>query len=460
MSANFASYESNSRGNGFDIIAVLELKKRPQKERLVEALNEMAVANWRLRGRTSYVGGQWLIQEDPEIDLGEPVKEIELKVDTDPQATLERYIKAVSSQGFGGQMEEQQLIWRLHIVTFTKLPECHLVLHCSHALGDGVGLLNMLSCATEYKATRMSHSVSKVPPAGPQNAAMSLLLLIWGLLQAAYSVGRILTVPIRPGDRKTAFRLPKAAAGSAQSFRRTELPLSEVKRVARGLGVTVNSVIISVLAGAVRRYLDREAAAGHSLATGTLLHNAAAAAPTGGVRALSIVNRRTAANAAGALGIRMGYVFVPLNLKRCTSAKRAEQTSKFLSYVQRSVEVPISTKLPSLIRCFGCVPWKTVARLLQFTSEKTSMAISNMRGPEEPMVFAGEDVVNMYNFVKPGLFSCVYSAFSYGNRLNMCLASYDSNIAAQVLLDEVLAEFKELKVEMEATSPLARYGAL
>ena len=214
---------------------------------------------------------------------------------------------------------------------------------------------------------------------------------------------RLPTPPVTAGGApRTRFN---ATIGPHRVFESVEIELDSVKRIRQAVpGSTVNDVLLAVVGGAMRRYLDREG----ELPEQTLTAMAPISArPRGGSRE------------DGDGGNRVSAMFVPLGtdiadpIGRLRAVFEGTKASKALTdAVGADLQADYAQFTPSLLAGAGARLASSLG-VANRVDPAYNTVVSNVPGPQHPMYMCGARVVAMHGLAPVhdgvGLFHGVYS---------------------------------------------------
>jgi WS/DGAT/MGAT family acyltransferase len=170
-----------------------------------------------------------------------------------------------------------------------------------------------------------------------------------------------------PKDSPTRF---KGKTGRLKRVAWSEpIPLLEVKAVGKALGCSVNDVLLSSVAGALRQYL---------LMKGDTVDEVE-------VRAMVPVNMRSEADD-GQLGNRFGLVTLLLPVYESNPFARVLEVRRRMSELRHSYLPPLSL---GLLGAMGLMPQFLQNQALGVLAAKASAVMTNVPGPAEPLYLAG-----------------------------------------------------------------------
>ncbi|MFE8072254.1 wax ester/triacylglycerol synthase family O-acyltransferase [Marinobacteraceae bacterium S3BR75-40.1] len=230
---------------------------------------------------------------------------------------------------------------------------------------------------------------------------------------------------LMPRDTRT--HLHKPLTGRKAVAWADPLSLNDVKDTAHLLTGTVNDVLMTAAAGALRRYLmeaDRE-----------LKGNIHVAVP---------FNLRPLDKPIEKLGNEFGLVMVELPLKQPDPIKRFHEVQANMRQLKESVQPMVTFGLLSI---FGAGPANLEKAALDFLSEKSSLVMTNVPGPKSPLTIAGAHILQPLVWVpQSGSIGVGLSILSYAGTVQFGLIAdqaqiHDPNRVARYFLES----FEELK---------------
>ena len=373
-------------------------------------------------------------QNDPDFDLGYHVQRVALPPPGD-QAALQEVV----SQLAGTPLDLTRPLWQLHLVDVTgeasttspqdtpALGGRALIFRMHHSFADGMALVQVLLSVADTDA----HAP---PPDAPEasaptvdkighRATRGLVGKSLGLLthprraahlvrsgaEAAATLGELVLIP---PDSNPAFRgeldVTKRAAWSAP------IPLPDIKTIGRRLGGTVNDVLLSAMTGALRRYLEAQ---GQSLGEETSL--------TAGIA----VNLRPPGTEAE-LGNQLGFVYLALPIEMADPTDRLRELKRRMDRHKDSLEAPVGL---AALTAIGMVPASMQTALVSFLASKTTVVVTNVIGPREPLYLAGAPIEQLMFWVPQ----------SGGVGVGVSILSYAGRVWLGVLADEGLVSNPE-----------------
>lgn len=390
----------------------------------------------------------------------------------DREIDLSRHVVAHTLPAPGGMAELEALIgevagtpldrsiplWEMHVCEGLPDEKVAVVVKMHHALADGVAANALLGNVTD--APPEDGVLDPGPPAQlepvPSRLAQVRMALVDAALQAfslpalLWRTGRAVTALVQHRRRsdvtvprpvldvpRTSFNGPLTPR---RSFATAALPLDDLRRVRQVQGVTLNDVVLAVVSGALRRWLESQGERpSRSLVAGVPVGTDDPSAPLrlGGNRVSNLFT---------SLATDVDDPVARLQLiSRTTTASKAVQRTlgptMLIDWVQFTPPAPFS----ALLRHYSAAG--TAAR----HSPPFNVVVSNVRGPAEPVTIADAALTDLFS-VGPILegIGLNVTAWSYVDRLNVSLLSCPDLVAdvgelarqLRPALDELL-EMKE-----------------
>jgi diacylglycerol O-acyltransferase len=183
------------------------------------------------------------------------------------------------------------------------------------------------------------------------------------------------------------------------------LPLEEVKAVGKALGCSINDVLLSMAAGALRDYL---------LEKGDRVDNLE-------IRAIVPVNLRPIGQGKN-LGNHFGLVFLELPIGREHPLERLYEVRRRMQALKGSYQPVIAL---ALLGAVGYGPRMIQEQVTQLLGANASAVMTNVPGPAHPLYFAGKRIVEQDFWVPQ----------SGGIGMGVSILSYDGRIQFGVITD-------------------------
>lgn len=436
--------------NLMHINGVLVLDKPIELEQLREVIGKRLLAIPRFRKRVVVPKGErpyW--EPDPAFDIANHVPRVVLP-DPGGDAELRTAVESVIST----QFDFDHPPWSFSLIDNYR-GGCVIHGRLHHSLGDGVALMLVLLSLTDLTpdadpAVR-NPFLSLYRPPGEEGGldlatirrlaeevmpdGMRLLLhpaeafrSVKGWLKGPVATGNLGRLVLRKPDPRTVFKgplgVPKRVAWSES------LPLEEVKAVGKALGGTVNDVLLSAMAGGLRRYLQRYGEPPAAL-------NFRAAMP---------VNLRTM-DRMSQLGNQFGLIFLSLPVGIADPVKRLAELSRRARSLKRSLEPIVVFRI---LDALGIVPREIQKLVVSIFATKATAVMTNVPGPRQTLYMAGRPIQDIFFWVpQAGRVGLGISICSYAGGVRMGVGT-DAGLVPDP--ENIVAGFHE---EFEAMRRLA-----
>jgi diacylglycerol O-acyltransferase len=211
------------------------------------------------------------------------------------------------------------------------------------------------------------------------------------------------------------------------------LPLEAVHSLRRGLGVTVNTVVLSIVSGALRRFFD---------ATGSDLRDVVAFVP---------VNRRVDTER-GFHGNQIAMTYPRLPVSETDPRRRVDRVVASTTACGDERQADTTA---GLIALTGLAPDRVAAvanRAFQFHAGIFNLTITNVPGPPVPVYFLGRQLRTIVGSTPlTQRHALTIAAVSYNGQLTISVTTDPARLpTGSRLVDDLQAAF----VELQATQPL------
>ena len=378
-----------------------------------------------IEGRGPLSGPHW--EDDPTFDLDLHLHRVQLPAPGDRDA-----LQAFVADQMATPLDRSQPLWQFHLVDGYG-EGAALVGRIHHCIADGIALARVV-----FSLTDESPDAGIAPPdegdgsgrsggplrsvAGPAASAASVAReAASALAHEAIEVGkrpsrlRELAENARADAETLAKLLFKGAdphtplkgeLGIAQRVSWTEpLPLDAVKTIGRWSGTTINDVLMTAVAGALRRYLSGRDAEVEEL-TAVVPFN------------LRPLDQPLPPD----LGNRFGLVYLPLPVGIEEGRRRLEEVHRRMDEIKHSSEGALSFGLLDVI---GRTPTQVEKVLVDILTTKGSAVITNVPGPRQPVYMAGTPVSGVL----------VWAPCSGGVSMSVSIFSYAGQVTLGVMTD-------------------------
>jgi WS/DGAT/MGAT family acyltransferase len=362
----------------------------------------------------------------------------------DASFDLDRHVVTVSLPGKAGRPQLQALVsrlvskpldlahplWQFHLVD-NYLGGSAVVIRIHHCYADGIALTRVMLSMTSTGPRR-----APVQPAAPKHSRRvddldDSPFPIAGALRTALKVGALMIekgvaiwqdpakavalanqgtaiaaevakLALMEQDSPTRFKGKPAVAKRAAWA--DPIALADVKAVGHALDASVNDVLLSSVAGALRSYLLRRGD------------------PVEGVviRALVPVNLRPLEKA-GELGNRFGLVFLDLPVGVENPVERLYAVRANMNALKASWQPVLAL---GLLAAMGSGPKLLQDQLLEALARNATAVMTNVPGPQIPLYFAGARIESQLVWVpQSGDIGMGVSILSYNGQVQFGLVT-------------------------------------
>ena len=477
MSAQDSLWLTMDRPNNLMVIdGVMLLRGNPDWDDLIASTDERVVRRFPVfRCRALQGDGGWVWQEDPHFDLVRHIRRVTLPGPAGIEE-LEQYVAEQRSR----PMDRDRPLWEITLVDAVTLSDgsagSALVCRFHHAIADGVRLTQvMLSiCDTpdaavsamvarnsgEHGSWSIATGIAGAAAAAVVDgaralgrAATSLLHDSAGALEAGAGLGmQLIRHPGRLIDAFEAMGIDNRLANTTGSVAKLALrgtsvhtvwsgvpgmrkavawspPLSlaDVKLVGKAQGASVNDVLLTAIAGGMRRYLHA--------------HGASDVEEVEWMVPVNLVP--IADNLPEDLGNYFALVMAVLPLEPGDPVARLAATRARMDRIKNSDE-PVLTF--GIQRGISAAPRPVSVALTDFFANKAVGVLTNVPGPRATITLAGADVSQVIGFAPcSGDQPMTATIFSYDGTITVGFA-VDADLVPdpRALVDGTVAELDAL----------------
>lgn len=413
--------------NLMQIVGVMIFDGILDETRLRTAIEQRMLGFDRFRQIACQQDGSFFWQEDPDFHLDHHLRRAILP-GAAGKAELEAFVADLAST----PLNPSRPLWEMHLVD-TAMGGQALVTRIHHSIADGIALVGVLLSMADDSPAPLPRSTRKT--AQNEDEHDPLLLAMWrpatdAMLNAirlstnlwvkyvsfatdplkalkytrlgSAIAGEVAKLALMSNDSPTRFKgkpgTSKRVAWSAP------ISLPEVKAVGRVLGCSVNDMLLSSAAGALRAYLADK---------GDPVVDVE-------IRALVPVNLRRPEDQ-GRLGNRFGLVALELPVGIENPLARLYTTRDRMLALKDSLQAPLTL---SILGAVGMAPKFAQAKVLDLLASKATAVMTNVPGPQQPLYVAGARLSQPLFWVpQSGDIGMGVSILSYDNRVQFGLVT-------------------------------------
>ncbi|WP_460529470.1 WS/DGAT/MGAT family O-acyltransferase [Chitinimonas naiadis] len=421
-------------------------------ERLRVVMEQRLLKHNRFKQRVVRTGTNAAWEADPDFDITNHLHRVALPGLAD-KAELETKVNELISI----PMDFSKPLWQFYVVENYQGGSV-LVARIHHCIADGIALIQVLLGLTDKEEQGASTAEAKKPRfladerepddpfmrlykpvakvyAGMLKSYAKVLGTGYGLMsnpgklaeytQTGIGLGQGLArLAAMPADPRTKF---KGKLSTTKRIAWSEsLPLPEVKHVGKALGCSINDVLLSCVAGALRAYLLERGQKVDGLT----------------IRASVPVNLRPESKL-DKLGNYFGLVFLPLPIGVANPIERVYEVKRRMEEIKGGYDAIITLGLLSVV---GSLPNMIEQPAIEFFSTKSTAVMTNVPGPKEPIYMAGAKVHDLQFWVpQSGEIGMGVSILSYNDRVNFGVMTDKKLVPDPArIIEGFAAEFEKL----------------
>lgn len=316
-------------------------------------------------------------------------------------------------------LDEQRPLWEMWVIDGVAGDRVAIVPKVSHVMADGMAVMEMAFAALDLEPR---HEVADAPsswtPEPPPNAGLLLARELAGRAGLGARVVRDLAGSLARPDRlvRRAIRLGGAAVATAapaprlpitspvgahRDFAWLRLSFDDLARVKRACGVKFNDVVLSVVAGALRHYLERRGA------------------PVD-VRPRALVPVSLHGVAGEEIENRFSMMIADLPVAVADPVERLREVHDAMERRKASSQAAIG---PALFTLGGLLPpalLRRVGTVLLAHQPFVNLAVTNLPGTRAPLYLLGSRMLELFPFVGvTANIAVIVGALSYGDGLGV-----------------------------------------
>jgi len=389
----------------------------------------------------------------------------------DPEFNIDKHLHRATLPGEAGKVELQEFVsglasvplnkdrplWEFHLVD-TALGGQALVMRIHHCIADGIALVGVIMSMTEGSAGKAGNRArpatrnEEAPDEGdtfldmlwrpiaealqnPVRASTNLLGKSVDMLshptQIAHFVrlgtdiaAEVAKLAFMANDSTTRF---KGVPGTNKRFAWSErIALPEIKAVGKVLGCSVNDLLLSAVAGALRAYLVEKGDDAEGVE----------------VRAMVPVNLRRPEDE-GKLGNRFGLVALVLPVGIENPLARLYETRARMESLKNSWQAALTL---TVLGAVGMTPKIVQDQVLDLLASKASAVMTNVPGPTSALYLAGARLTQPLFWVpQSGDIGIGVSILSYDGGVQIGLMSDDQLVPdPELIVKDFAREFERL----------------
>jgi diacylglycerol O-acyltransferase / wax synthase len=440
--------------NRMVIVGVMMLAVPIDLARLEQTLSARLLAYPRFRQKVEdRAAGSWWV-DDPHFDIARHIRRARLP-GAGGKAELQAFVAELCSQ----PLDLSHPLWQFHIVEDYQ-GGVALVARFHHAVADGMALVAVMLSMTDEEPNAPLHGRRKVDKADEDELGHSLFaplaqamapvaqafdqgvkisseigrLALDLLLHPAKAAGlarggagvasELAWLLFMPKDSPTRFK--GAPCGSKRVAWSEPLVLPEIKAVGRALDCSVNDMMLSSVAGALRGYLESKGDVTEGVE----------------VRALVPLNLRPS-GAKLKLGNHFGIVAVELPVGVADPIARLHEVRRRMIALKNSYEAPVTL---GLFAALGFAPKLVQDQLFDLLLSRATAVMTNVPGPQHQLYLAGSRLDQVMFWVpQSGDLGMGVSILSFGGKAQFGLITDAALVPdPEAIISRFAPEFEQL----------------
>jgi WS/DGAT/MGAT family acyltransferase len=345
----------------------------------------------------------------------------------DEPTVSRRRLGELTDQFLSVQLRRDRPLWSLLVVPAVEGGRAAIVGKVHHAMVDGIAAVELGMLLFDVSPDSSPAAPALWEPAPGKDGPVKLVLdsLAESAVEQFRNARQVARLGLSPGAglrvadnvRRAAMSLasdvlrPAPASilnvdiGPRRRLVRHSVPLGRLNAVRRGRELTLNDLVLTVCAGALRRLMLQAGEEPHDL------------------RVMVPVNVRAADDASGE-GNRISFAFVELPVSEPRPATRLRKVHETMTELKRSGKIA-GTDL--LLRSTGALPepFKKAAAQLAASPRLYNVTISNVPGPRFSLYAAGARVRSVYPVIP----------IPEGHALSLGVLTYDGRVHFSAYVD-------------------------
>jgi WS/DGAT/MGAT family acyltransferase len=371
-------------------------------------------------------GAFW--ETDSKFDIAAHALRVALK-----GSDSKRALEGLVSKLVATPLDPTRPMWQFHLVDRYEGGSA-VIVRIHHCYADGIALIQVMLSMTD--ADPVGSAAGPVPPLGGDSEASDdplaqLVDPIAGALKLATRTGAALiekAVALWHEPAKAVALAEKGSALTAEiaklALMREDSPtlfkgrphvtkrvawaepicLGDVKSIGRALDCSINDVLLSSVAGAIRSYLSQRGEAVEHVT----------------IRALVPVNLRPPEKALK-LGNRFGLVFLDLPIGIESPVERLYAVRSSMRALKGSYQPMLAL---GILAAMGAGPKVLQERLLALLAKNATAVMTNVPGPQQPLYLGGSRIESMMFWVpQSGDIGMGVSILSYNGQVHFGLVT-------------------------------------
>ncbi len=383
--------------------------------------------------------------DDPQFNLVYHVRHSGL-----PAPGGENELRRLAARVFSQQLDRTKPLWELWLVEGLKKKQFAIISKTHHALVDGISGVDIATVLFDVEPVPapVSAEAEWIPNPEPSGASLAAKGAE-SLAKAPYQLGKRVA-SILSSPKSTLREVQQAAEGVGEvawefANPAPDLPLNvpigphrryvfvrgdlaEFKKIKTELGGTVNDVVLTAVAGALRRWLHARGLRTEGLE----------------LRALVPVSIR-ASDGAGDLGNQIAAVRGPLPVYVEDPVARLRTVREAMNDVKASKKA-LGAEVISRFNDFAPPTLLAQAARINFSTRLFNLIVTNVPGPQMPLYVLGRELLDMFPVAfLPENHAVAIAIMSYNGKIDFgLLGDYDAMEDITIIAEGIETEIKQL----------------
>eukprot|EP00127_Corallochytrium_limacisporum_P006452 Clim_evm42s227 gene=Clim_evmTU42s227 len=368
----------------FPVNGVLYFEKLPEYEKLCEMLEARALYYKRLRSRLGYDKDGNPHWRPVEVKIADHVNQLVVKSDAKRLEEQNRLLLAPFED------MDNRPPWDCWMIENAGEGPSAVLFRFHHAIGDGISLLQVfMNMATDESGEKIDiPTFSRATKAGPGNTGGWLMTsYLSAASRVAGALVKIAAVPVTSPDSPTVFKHLNESnwhfTGKRQLVEADSVSLAKIKAVKNKHSCTVNDVMSAVLAGTVRKFMEKrkdpELEKGDKLKVRCVVPYA--------------FPRKTGSDETDVLHNKWCFISLDLPVHLESPVERIRACKQILDAIKASPEAYLQLKINE--GAGRILPFNMTAQTARDLMLKHTFCFTNVPGPSETVYLCGTPVDNV-----------------------------------------------------------------
>lgn len=391
------------------LFSMMILDKILTRDELATHLRERMASNFFVRFRSKVVGRDFELLEDFDVDNHVHMHDLA------EGETAHSYAESLNN----APLDANKPLWAVHVVHENE--KTFLMWRMHHCLGDGqsIALFFLKICDNGHELD----TAAPVPePKFKLTKFQTFALFVWSVVVYIRKMLHMFFV-----NESTQFFKQPGHTSKHLSYSMS-LTVDETKAVGKKMKASINDVMLSCVAGALKQILPESEQKQKMF-----------------LRTAIPINMRPLNDPFHSTGNAFSSLLINLPIGETNGVKRTKLVVRAMSEAKNSLEKVFTL---ALTKFMSYLPENVMILMAHHFTSRVSVAITNVRGPAIDLYMVGGKVIQSFGFVPPPPSVNVGIAItSIGNSLGVTVAT-DKSIEAPKLMRAIEKEFEVLKASV------------